>query len=195
MELQVAESPNILACQNYIQSCQDEFQNLLTQVNQLKNPEPERVINLNTLLSSLLTEIEILHHQDLTQGTVTLERDLPESLKFIRGYASLIANSFEAILKNAIEAILEKGKGTLRVQAYNLNTDTVKVIIKDTGVGLSEELQSKVFTPFFTEKPMGIGYGLWRAKTVFENMGGKISFESKLGVETQVSVTLPAVKL
>ncbi len=195
MELKVAESLNISECQSYIQSCQDEFQNLLTEVNQLKNPEPERVINLNTLLSSLLTEIELLHHQDLTQGIVTLERDLPENLKFIRGYASLIANSFEVILKNGIEAVLEKGQGILRVQAQNLNTDTVKVIIQDTGVGLPKDLQSKVFTPFFTVKPMGIGYGLWRAKTVFENMGGKISFESELGVQTKVSVTLPAVKV
>lgn len=195
MELQVAESLNISKCQSCIQSCQDEFQNLLIQVNQLKDPEPEQVINLNTLLSSLLTEIEILHHQDLTQGIVMLERDFPESLKFIRGSASLIANSFEVILKNGIEAILEKGQGILRVQAQNLNTDTVKVTIQDTGVGLPKELQSRVFTPFFTVKPMGIGYGLWRAKTVFENMGGKISFESELGVQTQVSVTLPAAKV
>ncbi|MCC5899126.1 MAG: GAF domain-containing protein [Phormidium sp. BM_Day4_Bin.17] len=194
MELQVAESLNISECQSYIQSCQDEFQNLLTEVNQLKNPESERVINLNTLLSSLLTEIELLHHQDLTQGIVTLERDYPENLKFIRGYVSLIANSFEVILKNGIEAVLEKGQGILRVQAQNLNTDTVKVIIQDTGVGLPKELQSKVFTPFFTTKSMGTGYGLWRAKTVFENMGGQIEFESKLGIETKVTVTLPTVK-
>ncbi|WP_159787889.1 GAF domain-containing protein [Sodalinema gerasimenkoae] len=194
MELQAAGSINIPDCQGYIQSCQDEFQNLLTQVNQLKNPEPERVINLNTLLSSLLTEIEILYHQDLTGGTLTLERDIPESLKSIKGFPSLVANSFEAILKNGVEAVLGKGRGILRVEACNLDLDTVEVVIQDTGVGLSENLQLKVFTPFFTTKPRGTGYGLWRAKTVFENMGGEIEFDSDPEIKTKVTVTLPTVK-
>ncbi|KPQ40854.1 MAG: Signal transduction histidine kinase [Phormidium sp. OSCR] len=195
MELQAIESPNIPDCQSYIQSCQDEFRNLLTQVNQLKNPEPQRVINLNTLLSSLLTEIEILHHQDLTGGIIRLEQHLPENLKFIQGFPSLIANSFEAILKNGIEAVLEKGQGTLRVEARNLDTDAVEVLIQDTGVGLPENLHSKVFTPFFTTKSRGTGYGLWRAKTVFENMGGEIEieFEPESEFETEVTVTLPMV--
>jgi signal transduction histidine kinase len=194
MELQATEFPNILDCQNYIKSCQDEFRNLLSQVNQLKNPEPERVINLNTLLDSLLTEIEILHHQDLKGGRLKLERDFPENLKSIQGFPSLVANSFEAILKNGVEAVLEKGQGTLRIKTHNLNTDTVEVLIQDTGVGLPENLHSKIFTPFFTTKPKGTGYGLWRAKTVFENMGGEIEFESEPEVKTKVVVTLPIVK-
>jgi GAF domain-containing protein len=194
MELQATESPSIPDCQNYIKSCQDEFRNLLSQVNQLKNPEPERVINLNTLLDSLLTEIEILHHQDLKGGRLKLERDFPENLKSIQGFPSLVANSFEAILKNGVEAVLEKGQGTLRIKTHNLNTDTVEVLIQDTGVGLPENLHSKIFTPFFTTKPKGTGYGLWRAKTVFENMGGEIKFESEPEVKTKVVVTLPIVK-
>lgn len=196
IELQAGESVNIQECQSYIQSCQDEFRNLLTQVNQLKNPEPERVIDLNTLLSSLLTEIEILHHKDLTGGTLMLEGDISEKLQPIEGFPSLIANSFEAILKNGVEAVLEKGQGTLRVEARNLDADAVEIVIQDTGVGLPENLHSKVFTPFFTTKSRGTGYGLWRAKTVFENMGGEIEieFEPESEFETEVTVTLPMVK-
>jgi GAF domain-containing protein len=194
MELQAGESVKIPECQSYIQSCQDEFRNLLTQVNQLKNPEPERVMNPNILLSSLLTEIEILHHQSLANRKIRLERDFSEDLKFIQGFPSLIANSFEAILKNGVEAILEKGQGILRVEAHNVDLDTIQVVIQDTGVGLHQDLHSKVFTPFFTVKPRGTGYGLWRAKTVFDSMGGQIKFESELGVETKVTVTLPTVK-
>jgi signal transduction histidine kinase len=68
-----------------------------------------------------------------------------------------------------------------------------KVIIKveDTGVGIPEEVQAKIFTPLFTTKPKGQGLGLAVVKRLIEGLNGKITFESKEEKGTSFIIELP----
>ena len=64
--------------------------------------------------------------------------------------------------------------------------DSVRVVIRDTGRGIPEEILDKIFDPFFTTKPIGEGTGLGLAISykIVEEHGGRISVESKLGKGT-----------
>jgi signal transduction histidine kinase len=68
----------------------------------------------------------------------------------------------------------------------------VSISVKDTGVGISDTIKNKIFTPLFTTKPRGQGFGLAVCKRVIEAHGGTISFESTEGRGTEFLIQFPA---
>ncbi len=96
--------------------------------------------------------------------------------------------AFVNIIKNAIEA-MPMG-GTLTVMSLTSNGE-VDFIFSDTGVGIAKENLEKVFTPLFTTKAKGMGFGLPICRRVVEAHGGKISVESTLGKGATFTVTIP----
>ncbi len=69
--------------------------------------------------------------------------------------------------------------------------DKVLIKVKDNGMGITEELQAKIFTPNFTTKTSGTGLGLAMSKGIVEQAKGKIWFETKAGEGTTFFVELP----
>ena len=63
---------------------------------------------------------------------------------------------------------------------------------KDTGVGIPEDVQGKLFTPMFTTKSKGQGFGLAVIKRMTESLGGTVSFESEEGKGTTFIIRLPS---
>ena len=93
------------------------------------------------------------------------------------------------ILNNAIEALPDYvGKVTI---AAIPSFDTVELLIADNGSGIAPWLKNKLGTPFTTAKPNGNGLGLYFAKLQMEMWKGKLSFHSKAGKGTEVSIVLP----
>ncbi|OGL42244.1 MAG: hypothetical protein A2161_06785 [Candidatus Schekmanbacteria bacterium RBG_13_48_7] len=71
--------------------------------------------------------------------------------------------------------------------------DFVSIIIKDNGHGISEENMKHIFEPFFTtKKEYGTGLGLSITYGIVEKLGGHIGVNSKVGVGTSFTVTLPS---
>jgi hypothetical protein len=68
----------------------------------------------------------------------------------------------------------------------------VEVSISDTGVGISEESQGKIFEPYFSTKQTGFGLGLAVTKTIVEEHKGTIEVESEVNRGTTFKVRLPA---
>ena len=99
-----------------------------------------------------------------------------------------IKRAFVNIIRNAIEAMPKGGALTLKNRSLG---DEVEFIFSDTGVGISEEDFEKIFTPLFTTKPKGMGFGLPICKRVVEAHGGKISVESTIGKGTTFTLNLP----
>ena len=69
--------------------------------------------------------------------------------------------------------------------------EMAKVVVSDTGVGISEENLSKVFQPLFTTKAKGTGLGLAVCKKIVEAHGGEISVSSKENVGTSFTLLIP----
>ena len=74
--------------------------------------------------------------------------------------------------------------------------DFVRIAISDTGAGMSPDVLARLFTPFFTTKPVGVGTGLGLAicQRLVEAVGGKIAVSSILGAGSTFTVYLPATK-
>ena len=97
------------------------------------------------------------------------------------------------ILTNAVQSI--KDTGTIRIKTLLDNND-LKIMISDTGCGISEENINKITDPFFTTKEPGEGTGLGLAITqsIIDEHKGSLDFESKVGQGTSVYISLPIEK-
>lgn len=93
------------------------------------------------------------------------------------------------LMLNAIQAM--PGGGTLSV-ATERTADALRLDISDTGAGMGEEQAKKIFEPFYTTKPQGLGLGMPFAKKIVAQHGGTISFDSRPGEGTTIRVELPA---
>jgi signal transduction histidine kinase len=80
------------------------------------------------------------------------------------------------------------GKLTINSQ---VNSGQVCISVKDSGVGIVDSIKSQIFTPLFTTKPRGQGFGLAVCKRVIEAHGGAIAFKSTEGMGTQFIIQFP----
>jgi PAS domain S-box len=93
------------------------------------------------------------------------------------------------LITNSVQAMPNGGQ--LTIQAYREDKDIV-VAVKDTGVGIPEDVQAKMFAVMFTTKSKGQGFGLPVVKRMTESLGGTVSFTSEEGKGTMFTVRLPA---
>jgi signal transduction histidine kinase len=118
------------------------------------------------------------------QTTITVAKDT-EKIIVDSAYLQRILSN---LVNNAIQAMPKGGK--LTVQAYAEPKYNV-VTVEDTGVGVPEVARSKLFTPLFTTKSKGQGFGLAMVKRMTEALGGTVNFESVVGKGTKFIICLP----
>lgn len=124
--------------------------------------------------------------------TVELKSTLNDTMAFIDNdqWMQVLTN----IEKNAIEAMPNGGKLTLELNQAN---GDVEFCIGDTGVGISQENMDKIFTPFFTTKPIGKGTGLGLPLIygIVKMHNGQISVDSNAGEDAGPTGTIFRIRL
>ena len=122
---------------------------------------------------------------------VTLVKDLDQTLPELHCYPADLNQVWTHLIDNALYAM--NGRGTLTVRTRRENDSMIRVEICDDGPGIHDDIIDRIFTPFFTTKPVGEGPGLgldlaWRI--VVERHRGRISVQSTPG-DTRFIVCLP----
>jgi len=98
-----------------------------------------------------------------------------------------------ALMLNAVDAMDDRGKLTVRTGKSPHRSDEVVVEIEDTGIGIPRADQSKIFEPFYTTKPpgRGTGLGLSICYGIVEDHHGRIEVDSMPGRGATFRVFLP----
>ena len=94
------------------------------------------------------------------------------------------------LVTNAVQAMPKGGKLTIHAYKDKKTSDAV-ITVADTGVGIPEAVKDKLFTPMFTTKSKGQGFGLAVIKRMAEALSGNVIFESQEGNGTKFTVRLP----
>lgn len=94
------------------------------------------------------------------------------------------------LLSNAIQAIEDKGEIKIKITKSLKN---IKLVISDSGIGMSDETARKIFDPFFTTKPLGkgTGLGLSISYNIIQEHKGNIKVNSKINKGSEFILTLP----
>ena len=92
------------------------------------------------------------------------------------------------LVTNSIQAMPDGGK--LTIHAHK-EPDNIVIDVTDSGVGIPEDIQKKMFTVMFTTKSKGQGFGLPVVKRMTESLGGTVTFESQEGKGTTFTLRLP----
>ncbi|MEJ0056959.1 MAG: ATP-binding protein [Bacteroidota bacterium] len=99
--------------------------------------------------------------------------------------------AFLNIIINAVDA-MEEGKGVLCIGIQS-GPNIHEVIIRDNGCGMNEEVTGRLFEPYFTSKPNGVGLGLASANAIIQSHKGSIRVESKVNDGTTFTISLPSL--
>ncbi len=141
---------------------------------ELTESEPCALLNEAMRMIQVPDRIQILNHV-LGETWFRVDAD-----KMMRVFINLI--------KNAIDAMPEKG--TLEITSCQ-RAGKVEIAFADTGVGIPDEVLPKIFSPLFTTKAQGMGFGLAICKRIVESHGGTITVKTAVNKGTTFTITLP----
>lgn len=112
-----------------------------------------------------------------------------EEISPVMGNSSELREVITNMIFNSIEAMPNGGK--IEIKTFQ-KQDKIYIQIKDTGIGMDEEVKKRIFEPFFTTKPFtNSGLGLSMSYGIIRSFGGNIEVESSLGKGTIFTIILP----
>lgn len=146
-------------------------------------------VNLHRVIDTAaeMASNEIRYRANLVKAYGDVPRVLAVEGRLSQVFVNLLINAAHAIEEGAMD------ENEIRVRTWADGEDVIAEV-RDTGVGIPEEIADRLFEPFFTTKEIGSGTGLGLpiSKTIVESYGGSITVRSKVGQGTRFTVRLPA---
>jgi len=179
----------------------DRLSRLVEQLLTLGAPPTPDPLPLN--VHKVIHEVLTLMSTELAAKNHTVRLQIDPSLPDVRGDDTQLTHVFLNLVKNAMEAMPDKGTVTITTR---METDFhilrraargtgkfLRVEVADTGPGFPADAVERVFEPFFTTKPRGSGLGLAICERIVAVHGGDIRAENRRGGGAVVTLTLPVI--
>jgi nitrogen fixation/metabolism regulation signal transduction histidine kinase len=151
---------------------------------------PASVLEMIDLNKSIMEAMTL--YSDSTNLGIKLKLSKTDHL--IKADKQQIARILNNLFRNSIQSIPTAINGQITITTYEDNK-FVFLEFSDNGSGIKPDLQSKIFTPFFTTKSAGTGLGLAMVKNITESFGGTIRFKSQEGFGTTFILSFPSSDL
>jgi signal transduction histidine kinase len=156
-----------------------------------KKAAPERVrVNINEVIEATFGLIR----SEALRNNVSFKRELGPQLPFVLGDRVQLQQVVLNLMMNGIEAMrsVDDRIRQLRIRSARQDPNQVLVTVADSGSGIDPQIIRRVFEPFYTTKPKGIGMGLAISRSIIEAHGGRLWAEPKTGQGATLQFTLPA---
>jgi signal transduction histidine kinase len=176
------------AYEGMIASLKAEVRHLNTMVEEfMAIGKPIRIRKVSVSLSELLAQVELLVKQHLVSKQLSLRYAIPDPLQFSadREQMRLV---FLNLLLNAIDASPQGG--AVAVAAEKQAGATV-VTVADRGPGIDPQYLERIFEPYFSKRPDGMGLGLAMARRIIEAHNGSITARNNEGGGASFEIRLP----
>ena len=148
-------------------------------------------------LRDFMPEVTAMVAQKAAVHGIKLKEEISNNTPPVHGDPAELQQVLLNLFNNAIDAILTKHGsrgGELVVGAKPAENGKAMIFVSDNGCGISTEYQKRIFSPFFTTKPVGQGTGLGLSVCygIIDKMGGTMQVASEEGVGTTFTIELPA---
>jgi len=154
-------------------------------------------------LCSIQDIIREVINLSLSGSNITCNEHYGEKLWNVSVDKGQITQVFNNLLINAEQSMPEGGCIDIFAENYFYKKNEtsflekgiyIKITIQDYGIGIPQDIISKIFDPYFSTKQKGSGLGLSVAYSIIENHNGYINAESELGIGTRFNIYLPATR-
>lgn len=139
-------------------------------------------------LEKIVKETITLLEREISNQSMLVEMDFEQALPPILGDEGQLKQVFYNLVKNALQAMAEKGILTIEGR---LDGEWVCLSFRDNGEGIAMEDIPQVMQPFYTTKKRGTGLGLMIVQRIVREHGGQLEIESNQGQGTTVRIKLP----
>jgi C4-dicarboxylate-specific signal transduction histidine kinase len=152
-------------------------------------PERKRV-NINEVIEETLGLIR----SEALRNNVSLQTELGSQLPLVLGDRVQLQQVVLNLARNGIEAMSSVQDRTLqlRIRSARHDPNQVVVAVADSGAGIDPQVIGRIFEPFYTTKPQGIGMGLAISRSIIEAHGGRLRAEPNTPHGATFQCTLPA---
>jgi len=143
-------------------------------------------------LNDLIRKIVELFKLEIKDKQIKFDLELSPDISQIQADEDQVRQITMNVIINAIQAIPKKGEIKIKTERALLKGEpAIKLIIEDSGIGITEKDFSQIFDPFFSTKERGSGLGLSIVYKLVEGHQGEIKVESKEGKGTKFVIFLP----
>ena len=156
----------------------------------LEKGSQERVeLDVNDLIREVMTFVRA----DLRHHGITVKAELDEDLPRMSGVRIQLQQVLLNLIANAVESMasVEHRARVLTVRSQKIGENDIAVTIEDTGTGIDQTDLERIFEPFFSTKPEGMGMGLSICRSIVEAHGGRITGSPASGGGSVFQVILP----
>jgi two-component system sporulation sensor kinase B len=164
----------------------DRAQNIISDYLSFAKPQADKMDSLSA--SDIIQHVMNLISPYASMRDVRVECYITEVPMSIKANRQKFVQCLVNVAKNGIEAMPEGG--VLRINAVPAG-DNVRIDIKDSGVGMTEEEIARLGTPFYETKQKGTGLSMMVAYRIIESLGGSIQVKSEPGKGTLFTITVP----
>jgi signal transduction histidine kinase len=144
-------------------------------------------------INEVIQDVVGLTRDEVRRKNVRLKTELADELPPVMGDRVQLQQVLLNLMMNAVDAMsmVEDRPRELVIKTQDDEEGQVRVEVRDSGVGLDEESAQKIFNPFYSTKPAGMGMGLSISRSIIQNHGGRLWAEPNEGPGTTFHFTLP----
>jgi signal transduction histidine kinase len=152
-----------------------------------KAPSDRVLLDMNTTLERVVRLVS----SDAVIRSVTIDLDLTPDMAIVRGNRVELQQVILNLLLNALDAVSRTEERRITVRTL-LTPEGIEVRVEDSGHGIALGAEGRIFEPFFTSKPDGMGMGLSVARSIVDAHGGRIYAKRRDPLGSIVAFELPA---
>lgn len=192
------QNPDLDEARNAVQDIARQGQRageVIQAIRALLKKEPVEAKELDP--NEIIREVLFLLDRQPPLRNLSLRLELAPLLPPVLGDPVQLQQAIMNLILNASEAMsqVRDRARELVIRTRSNGSREVEISVQDSGTGLEEPLKDRIFDPFFSTKPGGLGMGLSVTRTIIESHGGRIWVASDPGVGTTFSFTLPVAEV
>lgn len=165
----------------------ERIEQILSELLMLAKPQASKFERNNLCL--LIDQVVTLLSTQANLNNVEIVKDFETTAAWIECDENQLKQVFINYIKNAMDAMPSGGR--LVIQMEKLSSKRLLISFSDNGIGMPDEVLSKLGQPFFTTKEKGTGLGFMVSKKIIENHAGEVKILSKVNNGTTIQIILP----
>lgn len=143
----------------------------------------------NINIEELFQNLEQLFKDDFLNNKIEATFSINKEMESFEADKTLLSQALINLIKNAIEALGNSKNKRIKLNAYTIDSKC-HIEVSDNGKGISDEVKSQIFIPFYTTKKEGDGIGLSLSRQIILAHDGNITVETKLGKGSKFTVKI-----